>query len=259
MNGKNKSLRRCWPKAGLMALLAMTLLVTLLGCERPKKSKSSGMPTAEPTATGAISKATVSASPTTITVEKTDTPGMEAPSPTPVPPTPTSTPTSVPEEGVTYIVQPGDTLYSIAVRYDMTTDEIMALNGITDPASLQVGQKLIIVPGEAATTPIPSGQETVHVVQRGENLFRIALKYGTTVEAVAGRNGIVNPSLIRTGQKLFIPGGTSPPPSGDVHIVRPGQNLYRISLIYGTTVQAIMQANNLSSTVIYVGQRLRIP
>jgi spore germination protein len=140
----------------------------------------------------------------------------------------------------------------------MTVDELKELNGITDPTSLQVGQELVISPGSAVVTPTTPGQEIVHVVQRGENLFRIALRYGVTVQAVAKRNGIVNPSLIWTGQRLFIPAGGSSLP-GDIHVVQPGQNLYRISLIYGTTVQAIMQANKLSSTVIYVGQRLRIP
>jgi LysM repeat protein len=261
MDGKNKSLRRCWVEVGLIAFLAITLLVTLVGCERPKRSKSSGLPTVEPAATSATSQATVSASPTTITVDKTKTPGVEPPPPTATPsPTtpPTPTATSVPVGGVTYIVKPGDSLYSIARRYNMTVDEIMELNGITDPTSLQVGQELIISSGQAVATPTTPGQETVHVVQRGENLFRIALKYGVTVEAVAKRNGIVNPSLIWTGQKLYIPAGGSPSP-GNIHVVQRGQNLYRISLIHGTTVQAIMQANKLSSTVIYVGQRLRIP
>lgn len=267
MNGKDGSLQRRWVKVGLMALLAMTLLVTAVGCERPKRSKSSGLSTLTPAATSMVSQATVSTSPTTIgTVEETETPGIEPPSPTVVSaettPAPSPAPTDTPVSAgpLTYVVQPGDSLYSIAQRYNMTVDELMALNGITDPASLQVGQVLKISPGEAAVTPTTSGQEIVHVVQRGENLFRIALKYGATVKAVASRNGIVNPSLIRIGQKLFIPVGTSPPsPSGNVHVVRRGENLYRISLRYGTTVQAIMQANNLSSTIIYVGQRLRMP
>ena len=261
MNGKNGSLWRCWAKVGFTALLVVTLLVTVVGCERPKRSKSEGLPTVEPASTGATSQATASASPTTITVQETDTPGIEPPPPTATPsPTtpPTPTATSIPVGGQTYTVKPGDSLYSIARRYNMTVDEIMALNDITDPTSLQVGQKLVISAGTAVTTPTAPGQEIVHVVQRGENLFRIALRYGVTVQAIAKRNGIVNPSLIWTGQKLYIPAGGTPE-SGDIHVVQPGQNLYRISLIYGTTVQAIMQANKLSSTVIYVGQRLRIP
>ncbi len=266
MNDKDGSLRRCWVAVGLVVALVVAL-VGLVGCSLPKKSASSGMPTVAPQTTDTVSQATVSTSPTTITTIRTETPGIEPPSPT-AGPQPTATPTlsagtSVSPNVVTYTVQPGDSLYSIAAAYSMTVDQLMALNDITDPASLQVGQVLTISPGEAVATPtraVTSGEETVHVVQKGENLYRIALKYGTTVEAIANRNGIVNPSLIRAGQNLFIPVGTgSSLPSGNIHVVQPGENLYRISLRYGTTVQAVMQANKLSSTVIYVGQRLRIP
>ena len=160
-----------------------------------------------------------------------------------------------------YRIRKGDNLSQIAARYDTSVQSLMALNNITDPNSLQVGQVLIIVPCETAIdTPVVSGKETTHVVQKGENLFRIAQKYGTTVAAIAQRNGIVNPSLIRVGQKLTIPAGTGSPTSpGNVHVVKPGAHLYRSSLRYGTTVQAVMHANGLSSTVIYVGQRLTIP
>lgn len=263
MNGKNGSLWRCWVKVGLITLFVTALLATLAGCERPKRSKSSGLPTVAPAATSTVSQVTTSASPTTITaIEETQTPGVEPPPPTATPPVPTATLPS--PSAITHTVQPGDNLYSIARHYNMTVDELMALNGITDPASLQVGQELIISPGEAVATPTTSatpGQETVHLVQRGENLFRIALHYGTTVQAIADRNNIVNPSLIWVGQKLIIPAGEgSTPPSGRIHVVQPGENLYRIALRYGTTPWAIAVANGLNNThYIYVGQRLRIP
>ncbi|MEA3460002.1 MAG: LysM peptidoglycan-binding domain-containing protein, partial [Chloroflexota bacterium] len=48
-------------------------------------------------------------------------------------------------------------------------------------------------------------------------------------------------------------------PQYTIHVVQPGENLYRISLRYGTTVEAIMAANGLTNYTIYVGQRLRIP
>lgn len=123
-------------------------------------------------------------------------------------------------------------------------------------------------PGVPTHTPTPTtppgtpGATIVHVVQRGENLFRIALGYGTTVEAIAAANGISNPRLIYVGQKLTIPqgGGTTPSGGGRTHVVRPGENLYRIALRYGTTAQAIAAANNLPNIhLIYVGQVLRIP
>ncbi len=118
-------------------------------------------------------------------------------------------------------------------------------------------------------TPTPTspprtpGAPTVHIVRRGENLFRIALKYNTTVEAIAAANNIRNPHLIYVGQKLTIPRGgsiTPQPGSGRTHIVQPGENLFRIALRYGTTPQAIAAVNNLPNIhLIYVGQVLRIP
>ena len=58
-----------------------------------------------------------------------------------------------------------------------------------------------------------------------------------------------------------VPSATPTPQSqqGVIHVVKSGENLYRISLQYGTTVQAIMAANGLTSSYIYVGQRLHIP
>jgi LysM repeat protein len=118
-------------------------------------------------------------------------------------------------------------------------------------------------PTPTPTTPPGTPSATVvHVVQRGENLFRIAQRYNTTVEAIASANGISNPRLIYVGQKLTIPqgGGTTPPGGGRTHVVQPGENLFRIALRYGTTAQAIAAANNLPNIhLIYVGQVLRIP
>jgi len=109
-------------------------------------------------------------------------------------------------------------------------------------------------------------QQTVHVVQRGDNLYRIATRYGTTIQAIMNANGLSNPNFIWVGQRLVIPGkgsggssggGTA---SGGVHVVQRGEILARIAARYGTTVQAIVNANGLrNANFIYVGQRLRIP
>jgi LysM repeat protein len=118
---------------------------------------------------------------------------------------------------------------------------------------------------------IPQGAyaaDPVHVVKRGENLYRIALRYGTSVSAIAKANGIRNTNHIYTGQRLSIPGkgssstssGGSSSSSSAVHTVKRGENLSRIAARYGTTVSAIVKANGLSNpSRIYVGQRLRIP
>ena len=105
--------------------------------------------------------------------------------------------------------------------------------------------------------------DSVYVVRRGDTLYSVARRYGTTVNAIVRANGLRNPNWIYVGQRLVIPGTTaasSYSSSGSVHVVQRGENLFRIALHYGTTVQALALANNLSSiSLIYVGQRLVIP
>jgi LysM repeat protein len=117
---------------------------------------------------------------------------------------------------------------------------------------------------EAAPTPEPSTFETkAHTVQAGENMFRIALRYDTTVQAIANANGIANPALIYVGQVLTIPepgDAPSPAPGGTTYVVQPGDNLFRIALKYNMSYTYLAQYNNIANpSNIYVGQTLRIP
>ena len=114
--------------------------------------------------------------------------------------------------------------------------------------------------------PVWAQTGTTHVVQPGESLYRIAQRYGVTVSALAAANGLSPTALLYVGQRLFIPGdgssggsGGSTGPSG-IHVVRPGENLYRIALQYGLTYQTLAAANGIANpNHIYVGQRLVIP
>ena len=104
----------------------------------------------------------------------------------------------------------------------------------------------------------------MHIVRAGENLFRIALRYRTTINAIARLNGITNTRLIRTGQRLVVitcRRGSSDPAratTGVIHVVRPGETLTRIALRYGTSVEHLMAINHLSTTLIVSGQNLII-
>ena len=115
------------------------------------------------------------------------------------------------------------------------------------------------------TAPPPSttGGEVTYVVQRGDTLYSIARRYGTTVQAIAVRNGIANPSLIRVGQTLTIPtSGTSTtiPSGGTTYVVQPGDNLFRIALRYNMSHVYLAQYNGIADpSRIYVGQVIRIP
>lgn len=157
------------------------------------------------------------------------------------------------------MVRWGDTVYSIARRFGVTVDAIVWANNLANPNYIRVGQVLIIPTVGPQPTPTPGPGAVTYVVQRGDNLYRIALRFGTTVEAIAAANHIVNPWYIYVGQVLIIPSGTAPP-SGRTHIVRPGDTLYAIAALYRVSLWSIIALNNIvNPNLIYVGQVLRIP
>jgi LysM repeat protein len=218
-----------WGTIGLVVVLAVA------GCTCERKA----LPDVEPTAVGAqdappddgmpdataifqtaqansataqaASGQDATAEPTAVPdVAPTEPPPTEAPSPTDVPatevpPTSAPAPTAAPSSGTTtYTVQRGDTLYSIARRYGSTVEAIAAANSIANPSLIRVGQTLTIPGGTGVPVPVPSGG-TTYVVQRGDNLFRIALRYGISYVYLAQYNGIADPSRIYVGQVIKIP------------------------------------------------------
>ncbi|MBN1679318.1 MAG: LysM peptidoglycan-binding domain-containing protein [Anaerolineae bacterium] len=104
----------------------------------------------------------------------------------------------------------------------------------------------------------PPAETTIHVVQQGETLFRIAMLHGTTVEAIAAANGIIDVQVISVGQRLLIPGAQPIAPGAVVyHTVKPGDSLHKILRIYNTTLDSVVTSNYLTSPdQLYVGQEL---
>lgn len=143
---------------------------------------------------------------------QTPTPTMTAtPGPTHTPTatgTPTVTPTPTPR---THIVQAGENPSVIAKQYGITVEELVALNNIDNVKGLRVGQELLIPP--ATGTPpgdvLPS--QIVYVIEEGDTLLDIALRYGTTIEAIAALNPNVDLDLIYVGQDLVLPLPTPTP------------------------------------------------
>ena len=122
-----------------------------------------------------------------------------------------------------HIVQPGENLFRIGLRYNLTVTQLMAANGLTNPNQVYAGQRLVIPQGgtdnSAAvveSSPPPSSNataSTTHIVQRGETLFRIALRYNVSLNALVAANGLASADAIYAGQRLIIPGtgGASAP------------------------------------------------
>lgn len=106
----------------------------------------------------------------------------------------------------TYIVMPEDTLFSIALTYGVSVEEIALRNGIQNVNAIEVGQQIIIpVPGSVAPDAVTPAGEQVHIVATGENLFRIALAYELSFETLATYNSIPWPYTIYVGQVIKIP------------------------------------------------------
>ncbi|MBN2472676.1 MAG: LysM peptidoglycan-binding domain-containing protein [Anaerolineae bacterium] len=152
-----------------------------------------------------------------------------------------------------YTVQYGDTLGTIAWRYNTSVSAIASLNGIANPSRIYTGQQLVIPTGGTYPTYPPTSGHQVHVVQPGQNLFRIGLLYGYDVTTMAALNGLWNPNQIYAGQRLLIP-------RTQYHTVRYGETVASIARAYGSTIGAISAANHLwNANLIYPGQVLLVP
>nr|WP_245243584.1 LysM peptidoglycan-binding domain-containing protein [Mesobacillus selenatarsenatis] len=169
-------------------------------------------------------------------------------------------PPTVPNTAV-YTVVSGDTLWKIAAKFNTTISEIVTLNNLDPNKYLYIGQKLKV---PATVSPEPAPQPVIHTVQSGDTLWKIAQKYGTTIDAIIKANNLDPAKYLYIGQKLTIPSltPTPEPPAVQpvVHTVVSGDTLWKISVKYATTIDAIVKANNLDpAKYLYIGQKLTIP
>lgn len=160
-----------------------------------------------------------------------------------------------------YTVVSGDTLWKIAAKFNTTIAEIVKLNNLDPNKYLYIGQKLK-VPAAGSTEPVQ--QPVIYTVQSGDTLWKIAQKFGTTIDAIVKANNLDPAKYLYIGQKLTIPTAatTSEPPVAQpvIHTVISGDTLWKISVKYGTTIDAIVKANNLDpAKYLIIGQKLTIP
>jgi LysM repeat protein len=182
------------------------------------------------------------------------------------------TPTAEPFQ---YTVQQGDTLLSIALRFDTSLNQIMNMNGLRDEHSLNVGQ-ILVIPGVSdsagqpgadrrAVDPVLSRTAGTHIVRAGETLAAIAEQYGVTLaELIAfNSNTITNPHVVNENTVLRIPGLTAADIrtlNQTLYTVQEGDSLSAISQRFGVSAEAIIAANNISNPdLLRVGDQLVIP
>lgn len=143
-----------------------------------------------------------------------------------------ATPPAAAQE-TSHTVQAGETLRRIAERYGVTVEALAAANQIVNPNLIFAGQVLLIPEGAAEQPERAQGDvagegdagrvqdTTVHVVQPGETLTRIAAIYGVPTTDILRLNGLTNPHLIFAGQRLQVAG--TPDAAGVEAVVVPAR------------------------------------
>ena len=179
--------------------------------------------------------------------------------------TPTSTPTVTPTPiFVFHPVRSGETLISIASKYGITTEALLAANNIRDPSHLEVGQDLLIPPKDGLRIPV-----VPHTVAAGDTLLSIAAKYGSSVKKIQDANPHLQAGDLPVGETIAVPivftePKPAPPPQGSdepvYYTIVEGDTPLAIAYEYDVPVELLLAANDIADpTRLQVGQQLLIP
>lgn len=142
---------------------------------------------------------------------------------------------------IIHVVQSGENLYEIAQQYQVSLEQLIAVNELPDPNQLVIGLALLI--------PL---RGMIHTVQTGETMWSIARDFGIPLSQLTQANPMINPEILSPGVRLFIP--------LQRHQVMAGETLSAIAARYGVSVSALAQENDLADVaLIYQGQILYIP
>ncbi|MDO4963785.1 MAG: LysM peptidoglycan-binding domain-containing protein [bacterium] len=152
------------------------------------------------------------------------------------------------EGGNYYTVKSGDSLWSIAKKYNVSVSEIKESNGLVN-SLLNVGQVLKIPQIDQEEV-----SSNIYIVKSGDSLYKISQNFDTTVSELISINNLTNTNL-SIGQKLQIPQINQ----GNVYKVVSGDSLYKIARENNTTVDEIKRLNNLNTNLLSVGQLLKLP
>ena len=158
----------------------------------------------------------------------------------------------------TYIVKKGDTLYSIANKYNTTVQELKLINNLTSN-SISIGQQLIIPTIISPELPedmpedIPEIETEIYIVKKGDSLWAIAKNNNITVDELIKLNNLSSINL-QIGDQLLIPSKNS----NKLYTVQKGDTLWSIAKKNNITVDELKTLNNLTSNLLSVGQKIII-
>ncbi len=178
-----------------------------------------------------------------------------------------------------HVVARGEKLAVIARNYDISLNELISYNDITDPNFIFSGQRLLI-PGQesgalsqygtpAVADALPAGNG-YYTVRRGDTLSEIAKRNGISTGDLLRLNGLTNANFVWVGQQLRLSARVEPTAiatdetetsdlAGEIYIVMPGDTLSQIAQRFGLSTQELLAANGLpNANFVWVGQRLRI-
>lgn len=150
----------------------------------------------------------VQAAQATPTPTATATPALFRPPTATATPPPTTSPTIIPSPTPrTHVVEAGQALYYIAQLYQVSVEELAAMNNLADSRMLRVGQVLVVpdspINWDTADNQLPP--QIIHVIQAGETLGDLSVKYDTPLDTIFAANPEVNPDLVYEGQEIIIP------------------------------------------------------
>ncbi|MFM6971501.1 MAG: LysM peptidoglycan-binding domain-containing protein [Rhodoluna sp.] len=164
---------------------------------------------------------------------------------------------------LTYTVKSGDTVSSIAKKFQLSSNQLLSLNGLKANDFIFPGQKLKLVDHAVVDSSVSAANvSTLHTVRAGDTVNSIAKKYSIPVRTILAMNKLSTNALIFPGQKLIIGNVVKQAPKKQIpsfHVVELGETLASVAKKYGIKLNDLLAANSLSeSSLIYSGQKLNL-
>ena len=159
-----------------------------------------------------------------------------------------------------YSIQAGDTLFSISMRFGITTQSILDANPGLSPNNLRVGE-IVCIPG-VAPPPVCPPNSFSYTIRAGDTLFLLAQRFGVTPQSILDLNPSILPDSLRVAQIICIPSAAPPvcPPNSFSYTIRAGDTLFLLAQRFGVTPQSILDLNpSILPDSLRVGQIICIP